>query len=360
MKQTKVIIISGFLGAGKTSLMVSAADQLRAKGWKVACITNDQGEQLVDTKIVYSNGFPIQQVQGGCFCCKFDNLVDTINHIVNHNETDVIFAEAVGSCTDIMATVIKPLEAFHGELLDIQPLTVVVDPQRFRDIKKENSIYTTEIAYLFEKQIEEAQYLLLNKADVNEKMEIEEINNQLENIIPFAKIFPTSAVNAMGVNEWLDNIFDSNDLNATVLDIDYDVYAKAEEQLGWLNSSISVSGLQIDVLEFANELLNKWLEKLEQRGAVVAHLKIWVEDENRHLKLSSVRNNEIYPLNDIKHGIWLSDKVDIWINARINIDYQMLKIILEEIKLEYKTLDIIVNQLDNFAPSRPVPTHRFV
>src|SRR5271169_6289565 len=104
-----IVTIGGFLGAGKTSLIVAAARLLRGRGVKAAALLNDQGSELVDTSFVEANEIQAGQITGGCFCCRLSDLVHAAEELRAYMP-EVIFAEAVGSCTDISATVLQPLK----------------------------------------------------------------------------------------------------------------------------------------------------------------------------------------------------------------------------------------------------------
>ena len=72
----------------------------------MAAVLNDQGAELVDTSFVDANGILTGQVVGGCFCCRLSDLIYAAEALRDHMP-EVIFAEAVGSCTDISATVLN-------------------------------------------------------------------------------------------------------------------------------------------------------------------------------------------------------------------------------------------------------------
>ncbi|HVP73527.1 MAG TPA: GTP-binding protein, partial [Phycisphaerales bacterium] len=69
-------MIGGFLGAGKTTAMLRLASWLRKRGRCVALITNDQSINLVDTARIGAAGHKVREITGGCFCCRFDALVN--------------------------------------------------------------------------------------------------------------------------------------------------------------------------------------------------------------------------------------------------------------------------------------------
>src|SRR3954454_4724314 len=124
------IMIGGFLGAGKTTSVGRLAEYLTGRGLKVGLITNDQGSQLVDTAMLSSRGFAVEEIPGGCFCCRFNSLVEAARKLSRETRPDLFIAEPVGSCTDLVATVTYPLRRIYGNEFTIAPLSVLVDPSR--------------------------------------------------------------------------------------------------------------------------------------------------------------------------------------------------------------------------------------
>jgi len=81
----------------------------------------------VDTHHARAQGVLSREVSGGCFCCRFSDLMDASDALRAH-QPDVIFAEPVGSCIDLSATIMQPLKAYHRETYRLAPLTVLIDP----------------------------------------------------------------------------------------------------------------------------------------------------------------------------------------------------------------------------------------
>src|SRR5947208_2345554 len=121
MSKARYLMIGGFLGAGKTTSVARLAQKLTADGLKVGLITNDQGSELVDTAMLRARGFDIEEIPGGCFCCRFNSLVDAANKLTEKSRPDVFIAEPVGSCTDLVATVTYPLRRMYGTEFAIAP-----------------------------------------------------------------------------------------------------------------------------------------------------------------------------------------------------------------------------------------------
>src|ERR1035441_5452204 len=188
-----IVTIGGFLGAGKTSLIVAAARLLHGRGVKAAALLNDQGSDLVDTSFVEANDIQAGQVTGGCFCCRLSDLVHAAEEL-RAQMPDVIFAEAVGSCTDISATVLQPLKLEHAAHFRVAPYTVLADPERTRRWMDPN--LDPELAFLFYKQIEEADLVCFSKADLFDAFPA----------LPDVPARYLSSRTGEGVSAWLDDI----------------------------------------------------------------------------------------------------------------------------------------------------------
>jgi len=133
-KKTRFLMIGGFLGAGKTTLLARVARHYIDQGMSVGLITNDQAADLVDTEALRDLGFLVGEVAGACFCCSFNQLIETVGQLDRKSTPDVVIAEPVGSCTDLVATVLDPLLQFHGDALDPGPLVVLCKPEHGRKI----------------------------------------------------------------------------------------------------------------------------------------------------------------------------------------------------------------------------------
>src|ERR1700742_2314421 len=92
----RYIMVGGFLGAGKTTALGKLARHLSAQGLRVGLITNDQAGGVGGTKLLRSQGFATEEIAGGCFCCRFNTLVDAAAKLSDANKPDVFIAEPVG------------------------------------------------------------------------------------------------------------------------------------------------------------------------------------------------------------------------------------------------------------------------
>src|SRR5579864_6113570 len=167
MKQLRFIMVGGFLGAGKTTTLARLARHYLGRGRRVGLVTNDQARDLVDTTSLRAQGFPVEEVAGACFCCRFDDLVGKVGRLEQAERPDVILAEPVGSCTDLVATVVQPLRDLYGERFEVAPYPVLFKPSHgLRILKNEaGGGFSHKAAYIFKKQLEEADAVVINRID---------------------------------------------------------------------------------------------------------------------------------------------------------------------------------------------------
>ena len=217
-----VVLVGGFLGAGKTTLILAAARELQRRGLRSAMVWNDQGKDLVDSRYAALSGMRSGEVTGGCFCCRLSELIDAMGELRAH-APDVIFAEPVGSCTDLSATVLRPLLEY-SDTYQLSPLTVLVDPLRARRMLEPDA--DADMRFLFDKQLQEADLVCFTKSDLYPEYP--------ETAAPHVR--QLSAKSGHGVAAWLNEVLSGTIATGDqALEIDYSEYARAEAALAWLN-----------------------------------------------------------------------------------------------------------------------------
>src|SRR5687768_12598014 len=179
--KARYYMIGGFLGAGKTTAVAALAQHLTKAGLRVGLITNDQGSELVDTAMLRARGFATEEIPGGCFCCRFNSLVDAAKKLTDTARPDAFVAEPVGSCTDLMATVTYPLRRIYGDRFRVAPLSVLVDPVRAQQIfgLREGRSFSEKVRYIWRKQIEEADIIVVTKSDLLDADTLDELKKRL-------------------------------------------------------------------------------------------------------------------------------------------------------------------------------------
>src|SRR5438094_10452168 len=237
--KSRYIMIGGFLGAGKTTSVARLAQHLTGQGLRVGLITNDQGSQLVDTAMLRSRGFATEEIAGGCFCCRFNSLVDAARKLTAATRPDVFIAEPVGSCTDLVATVTYPLRRIYGDNFSIAPLSVVVDPVRALRVfvLESGGKFSDKVLYIYRKQLEEADLIVVNKCDLLDAERREKIRRVLAQAFPRAALLEISARKGTGLEPWFARLAAEEQETREAMNVDYDIYAEGEALLGWLNAT---------------------------------------------------------------------------------------------------------------------------
>src|SRR6201993_1246423 len=167
MNRIRFVMVGGFLGAGKTTTLARLARHYTGRGQRVGLVTNDQAQDLVDTTSLRAQGFSVEEVAGACFCCRFDDLVDKVGRLQEAERPDIILAEPVGSCTDLVATVVQPLRDLYGDRFEVAPYPVLFKPSHgLRILRNEAGTgFSPKAAYIFRKQLEEADAIAINRID---------------------------------------------------------------------------------------------------------------------------------------------------------------------------------------------------
>src|SRR5437764_11947907 len=199
MKKLRFIMIGGFLGAGKTTTISRLARRYLDQGRRVGLVTNDQAQNLVDTNSLRAQGFAVREVPGACFCCKFDDLVTQVQRLAEGERPDVILAEPVGSCTDLVATVVQPLKALYPGRFQVAPYSVLFKPSHgLRILRNESAGFSPKAAYIFRKQLEEADAIVINRADELQPAEVAELKALLSAQFPGTPVLVVSAKTGEG------------------------------------------------------------------------------------------------------------------------------------------------------------------
>jgi CobW/HypB/UreG, nucleotide-binding domain len=350
-KRPWIVIVGGFLGSGKTSLILAATRLLEERSLRCAVILNDQGDALVDTRHAETQSALAREVTGGCFCCKFSGLMSVIEELRTMS-LDVIFAEPVGSCTDISATVFGPLRE-EFDRYRVAPFTVLADPNRASELLRDDA--DSDLAFLFQKQLQEADLVCMSKADLYPDAPA------IAGLSPGAcgpQARWLSARTGLGVQEWLDEIlFGSPEAGRTTLEIDYARYARAEAALAWLDLSFTLeAATPISPALAVGPFLDRLDEALTGAGIPMAHMKIFDSSPTGWVKAAVCANGE-EPRIEGNLDASPSGRHELLVNLRAKGNPSEVRKIVEEqlLELEGRLLDV---RLDCFSPAAPKPERR--
>ncbi len=363
-KKARYIMIGGFLGAGKTTAVAALAQRLTASGLKVGLITNDQGSELVDTTMLRARGFATEEIPGGCFCCRFNSLVEAAERLDTLSSPDVFIAEPVGSCTDLVATVTYPLRRIYGEHFTIAPLSVLVDPIRAERIfgLSEGRQFSEKVLYIYRKQLEEADVIVITKTDLITAQRLAALRERLTIEFPRAHVFNVSARAGECLEPWFREIESVEQACGEAMEMDYEIYAEGEALLGWLNATVQLSAER----PFESEAVLKNLAagiQARLSGAEIAHLKMTLSPERGlgDVAVINLVRSDFVPELSLR----LEEPVaagQLIVNLRAEADPEALRDAVRTAVHQFQAAGSVKAQLEHleyFRPGKPQPTHRF-
>jgi Ni2+-binding GTPase involved in maturation of urease and hydrogenase len=370
MNPPRYIMVGGFLGAGKTTALNRFARYLQRAGRSVGLITNDQAPGLVDTAIGRAAEFPTEEIAGGCFCCRFGSLVDAARALRGSPQRpDMLLAEPVGSCTDLVATVALPLQQIYGDDYSVAPFSVLVDPvraARVLGLRDDGKRFSPNVVYIYRKQLEEAEFIVVNKSDLLDAGGRARLCDALAAEFPEAAVFVASARTGEGLEGWFEAVLEGELSARRFLDIDYARYADGEALLGWLNAAVTVrapAGGEFDGNALLRDLAAALHQTVADAGLEVAHLKMTLNPQGDPLAIAAVNLVRSDGRPELSHSLDEPlESGDLLVNIRAEADPADLescaRAALDEVVAGRYGLACAVENLDRFRPAPPVPTHR--
>lgn len=365
-------MLGGFLGAGKTTTVLRTAQHFHRLGKRVGLITNDQAQGPVDTALLEELDLPVQEIAGGCFCCRSEGLVEALQRLTRETQPEVFIAEPVGSCTDLVATVSLPLQSIYKQGYKMAPYVVLVDPYRaMQTLGVEGEpLFSPDVNYIYRKQLEEAEVIAINKVDVLSPERLAKLRESLERQYPEVRIIEIASRPGIG----MESLFEALSAEAKpvhhIMEVDYARYGIGEALLGWVNvqakleigrkeglSPAAVPDRDAWLLKFAKDLQSS----LKRMRIEVAHFKLSLSGPERELTAvqlaSSAGNPELTrsSCSPISSGALL-------VNLRAEGDPDVLlaavsKALVKAVE-SVPSLKLSHVRTEHFRPGQPVPTHR--
>lgn len=173
-----LLTISGFLGSGKTTFIVNLAEKATQIGFRTAILVNEIGEIGIDDQLMRQLDLNVWQLLNGCICCSLaTDLPGTLQKLAEEFSPDLVLLEPSGAAD--LQNVLSTLVYYRGEPLQSQLNIVLLDPLRLEKLMKVlNPLITC--------QINHANVILINKADVATKDELAYAKEIVEKLKPNA------------------------------------------------------------------------------------------------------------------------------------------------------------------------------
>ncbi len=185
-----ICLISGFLGSGKTTLMIDLGKRLGKKGKRVAIIVNEVGEVGVDGALIDAYGLNSVELTEGCICCSLSgSLQNTLRAVANDYKADIIFIEPTGiALPSKINGIIRTSMVEHESKIGI----CVVDAFRAPRIYQEAELF-------FRRQIEDVDLVAVNKMELVSPEQLAEVEELVGRLNPKATVLKISAKEDRGV-----------------------------------------------------------------------------------------------------------------------------------------------------------------
>ena len=186
----KIDVISGFLGAGKTTLIKKLFESKKFKSEKVVIIENEFGEIGIDGAFLKESGVQIKEINAGCICCSLVGDFETsIKELVEKFSPDRIIIEpsGVGKLSDIIGAINK----VEGLDLEINILATVVDAAKTK-------LYLKNFGEFFNNQVKAADTIVVGKVDKVNEDKLQEAVNAIRQVNENANIITTAIADLDG------------------------------------------------------------------------------------------------------------------------------------------------------------------
>jgi len=171
-----LLLFIGFLGSGKTTLVIRLAEHLLPKGLKVAILVNEIGEIGIDNQLMKQLDFNVWELLNGCICCTLSaDLVTTLEKLDREYQPDLVIIEPSGAADP--RSIHKALPYYHGTAFSGITTAAVVDPLRVEMLLEVMSPLVTA-------QITNANVLLITKTDLATPAELAQAQTACAELAP--------------------------------------------------------------------------------------------------------------------------------------------------------------------------------
>ncbi|MBP1908747.1 GTP-binding protein [Methanolobus bombayensis] len=196
----KIIIVSGFLGSGKTTSIIRMGNHFKNKGYSVAVLVNDIGDVGVDGQVISNNGLKSKEIPRGCICCTLKYALEAnISLVQAQFDPDILLIEPTGVAFPLrVKEQIEKME--FGPEVSMGPIISLIDGSKFGELMEHSGDAII-------KQVQNADIVVLNKQDLLERDQLAEIKYAIKGFNPDSILFTLSMEADDGsFNSFMDEI----------------------------------------------------------------------------------------------------------------------------------------------------------
>lgn len=293
MEPIRFMVVSGFLGAGKTTTMIAMAEHMNETYGETAIIANDLGANLVDTNLTQTSGCTVAEIASGCICYQMDNTIDQIRRLRDKEDAVFVMSDIPGCGVGALDHVYHTLARDHADEFTLSPFMVVVDPERLRMIMPEKADINLpdELVYLLKLQLEEADLVVLNKIDLLDDDTRERYVDFLKTACPDIPVICISARERTNIDELAKFVTEHTSALKNFSVRNNHEFEQAEAKLTWYNRRLffkTNSGEKIDCNAVVDDLIEEIRMGLIERKRNVPHLKTFATSGNGDFNKASL------------------------------------------------------------------------
>ena len=283
MAKTKYMVVSGFLGAGKTTSMIAFARSLARRGVRAAILANDLGaDNIVDADFSAESGVTTEAIAGDCICYQHENLVDRLRRLAGAG-AEVIFSDIPGCGIGALDHVYIQLLEREGGEFELLPFMCVVDPERLRMLMGEDINLPDELRFLLDAQMAEADLIVLNKTDTIDAPQLDKCLALIRTLHPDTPVMAMSARSGEGVDAVTDYfIARTSGAEHREIGCGSEAFMAAERLLSWYNRRVWFEQREdrnVDFNAVFAGIFEDTRAALRASGGNVPHLKIFAAGE---------------------------------------------------------------------------------
>lgn len=172
----RLLLVTGFLGSGKTTLMIHLANSAGQRGLRAAVVVNEIGEIGIDNQLMRRLDINVWELVNGCICCTLSaDLITTLQQLDAGYNPDLVLIEPSGAADP--RSILSALPYYRGRPIEAVQTVCVLDPLRFEMLFE-------VMTPLITAQLEQAALILVSKCDLASPAEIDYCRQTLSERFP--------------------------------------------------------------------------------------------------------------------------------------------------------------------------------